>query len=81
MVSVDEVAEAITVLIARYESLRTTYVAGEPPQQRIAAAGVQMLEVCSLARDNGDRTTVAQWPTRSSGGYARHPIRLGPWCA
>src|SRR5690348_11436103 len=47
MVSVDDVADAIAMLFTRYESLRTTYVAGEPPRQRLAAAGVQMLEICS----------------------------------
>src|SRR5580700_10537760 len=46
--SVDDVAEAAAVLIARHESLRTSYVPGEQPRQRVAAAGVQMLEVCSL---------------------------------
>src|ERR1700733_15955724 len=33
VVSVDEVAEATAVLIARHESLRTTYVPGEPARQ------------------------------------------------
>ncbi|HXL95311.1 MAG TPA: hypothetical protein VN969_40820 [Streptosporangiaceae bacterium] len=46
-VSVADVAEAVAVLIARHESLRTTYVPGEPPHQRVTAAGVQLLEVCS----------------------------------
>ncbi|MGD0068011.1 MAG: hypothetical protein ABSB76_31840, partial [Streptosporangiaceae bacterium] len=52
VVSAGEVAQAAAVLIARHESLRTTYVPGfvpgEPPRQRVAAAGVQLLEVCSL---------------------------------
>src|ERR1700688_1383042 len=48
VVTVDDVAGAAAVLIARHESLRTTYVPGEPPRQRVAAAGVQLLEVCSL---------------------------------
>src|ERR1700677_4583309 len=48
VVSVEDVAEATGVLIARHESLRTTYVPGEQPRQRVAAAGVQLLEVCSL---------------------------------
>ena len=49
VVSVGHVAEAAAVLIARHESLRTTYVPGyapgELPRQRVAAAGVQLLEV------------------------------------
>src|ERR1700733_13876799 len=44
-VSVDDVAEATGVLIARHEGLRTTYVPGEQPgeqpRQRVAASGVQ----------------------------------------
>src|SRR5580658_5368238 len=48
VVSVDDVARAVAVLIGRHESLRTTYVPGEQPHQRVAAAGVQLLEVCSL---------------------------------
>src|ERR1700745_3164845 len=35
------VAGAVAVLIARHESLRTSYLPGEPPRQRVAAAGVQ----------------------------------------
>ena len=48
VVSADDVAEAIGALIARHESLRTSYVPGEQPRQRVAAAGIQLLEVCSL---------------------------------
>jgi hypothetical protein len=47
VVSVGDVAEAAAALIARHESLRTTYVPGEQPRQQVAAAGVQLLEVCS----------------------------------
>jgi len=63
MVSVDEVANAAAILIARHESLRTAYVPGEPLRQRVAAAGVQMLEVCSLGEGQWgpqDRPAVAQ---------------------
>src|SRR3984957_16831346 len=62
-VSVDDVAEAIAVLIARHESLRTTFVPGEQSRQRVAAAGVQLLEVCSLGEGGGgpqDRPAVAE---------------------
>src|SRR5438552_4180916 len=66
-VSVSDVAEAAAVLIARHESLRTSFVLGEQPRQRVAAAGVQLLEVCSL--DQGqwgppDRPAVAEALTR-----------------
>jgi hypothetical protein len=72
VVSVDDVARAAAVLIGRHETLRTTYVPGngpgEPPRQRLAAAGVQLLEVCSLGEGEWgppDRPAVAgalvQW--------------------
>src|ERR1022692_4831939 len=72
VVSVEDVAEAVAVLIARHESLRTTYVPGEQPRQRVAAAGVQLLEVCSLGEGQWgprDRPAVAealvQWLRKS----------------
>src|SRR5271154_3138020 len=45
VVSVEDVASATGVLIGRHESLRTTYLPGQPPRQRVAAAGVPLLEV------------------------------------
>jgi hypothetical protein len=81
-VSVQDVAEATAVLIARHESLRTTYVPGEPPRQRVAAAGVQLLEVCSLGQGRWgppDRPAVAealvQW-LRESSDPRRRPVRI-----
>jgi hypothetical protein len=82
VVSVEDVAEAVAVLIARYESLRTTYVPGEQPRQRVAAAGVQLLEVCSLGEGQWgphDRPSVAealvQW-LRESPDPGRPPVRI-----
>src|SRR5215472_12459057 len=65
MVSVGEVAGAVAALIARHEALRTTYVPGapgEPPRQRVAACGVQVVEACSLGEGRwgpADRPAVA----------------------
>ncbi|HLK77882.1 MAG TPA: hypothetical protein VKU77_30075, partial [Streptosporangiaceae bacterium] len=77
-----EVAQAATALIARHESLRTSYVAGEPPRQRVAAAGVQLLEVCSLGEGPWgprDRPAVAgalvRWLRESSDPGPR-PVRI-----
>src|SRR5690242_1387820 len=67
MVSVDDVAEAAAALIARHESLRTTYVPGEQPRQRVAASGVQLLEVCSLGE--------AQWGPRDRPAVAEALIQ------
>jgi hypothetical protein len=82
VVSADDVAEATGVLIARHESLRTTYLPGEPPRQRVAAAGVQLLEVCSLGEGQWgpqDRPAVAealvQW-LRQSPDPGRCPVRI-----
>ena len=82
VVSAGEVAGAAAVLIARHESLRTTYVPGGPPRQRVAAAGVQLLEVCSLGEGQWgpqDRPAVAgalvQW-LRESPDPGRSPVRM-----
>ena len=82
MVSVDDVAEATAVLIARHESLRTTIAPGEQPRQRVTPAGVQLLEVCSLGEGQWgprDRPAVAealiQW-LRESPDPAQRPVRI-----
>jgi Condensation domain len=82
VVSAGDVAEATGVLIARHESLRTTCVPGEPPRQQVAAAGVQLLEVCSLGQGHWgsqDRPAVAEalvrW-LRQSPDPARRPVRM-----
>jgi hypothetical protein len=81
-VPVGEVAAAAAVLIARHESLRTIYLPGERPRQRVAAAGVQLLEVCSLGEGEWgprDRPAVAEalvrW-LRESRDPARRPVRM-----
>src|SRR6185437_14120255 len=81
-VSVDDVADSTAVLIARHESLRTTYVAGEQPRHRVAATGVQLLEVCSLGEGPWgprDRPAVAEalirW-LRESPDPTRRPMRI-----
>ncbi len=81
-VSAADVAEAAAVLIARHESLRTTYVPGDPPRQRVAGAGVQLLEVCSLGEGQWgppDRPAVAgalvQW-LRESPDPGWCPVRV-----
>src|SRR6202453_4504505 len=82
VVMVGDVAEATGVLIARHESLRTSYVPGEPPRQQVAGAGVQLLEVCSLGEGQWgprDRPAVAEalvrWLRESSDPRPR-PVRV-----
>ena len=81
VVSADDVAEATGVLIARHEGLRSTYVLGEQPRQRVAAAGVQLLEICSLGEGQWgprDRPAVGealvQW-LRESPDPGQGPVR------
>jgi hypothetical protein len=81
-VSVDDVARATAALIARHESLRTSYLPGEQPRQRVAASGVQLLEVCSLGEgqwEPRDRPAVAaaliRW-LRESPDPVRTPLRV-----
>jgi hypothetical protein len=82
VVAVGDVADAAAVLIARHESLRTTYVLGEQPRQRVAASGVQLLEVCSLGEGQWgprDRPAVVEalirW-LRESPDPGRCPVRM-----
>ena len=81
-VSVDDVAQAAAVLIARHESLRTAYLPGEPPRQRVAASGVQLLEVCSLGQGQWgpqDRAAVTEAlirRLRESPDPVRRPLRI-----
>ncbi|HZR54276.1 MAG TPA: hypothetical protein VFB06_32855 [Streptosporangiaceae bacterium] len=80
--SVDDVAAAVAVLVAWHESLRTAYLPGDPPRQRVAATGVQPLEVCSLGSGHwgsSDRPAVADalisW-LRESPDPARRQMRV-----
>src|ERR1700733_7941031 len=82
VVSVNDAAAAVAALIARHESLRTSYPPGEQPRQRVAASGVQPLEVCSLGEGQWgprDRPAVAEalirW-LRQSPDPGRCPVRM-----
>jgi len=60
--SAGDVAGAVAALIARHETLRTTFVPGERPRQRVAGSGVFLLEACSLGAGEwgpADRAAVA----------------------
>ena len=81
-VSVDDVAGAVAALIARHESLRTSYLPGAPPRQRVAASGVQLLEVCSLGpgqwgpQDRAAVTEALIRRLRESPDPVRRPLRI-----
>jgi hypothetical protein len=81
-VRVNDVAETIAVLLGRHEALRTTYVDGEHPHQKVAASGVLMLDVCALGDGQWgpqDRPAVAEalirW-LRQSPSTAPLPVRV-----
>jgi hypothetical protein len=60
--SAGEVAGAVAALIARHETLRTTFVPGGQPRQRVAGSGVFVVEACSLGEGEwgpADRPAVA----------------------
>jgi hypothetical protein len=80
--SVGDVAAAAAALIGRHEGLRTTYVPGENPRQQVEAAGVQLVEVCSLGEGPWgpqDRPAVGealvQW-LHESPDPGRRPLRI-----
>jgi hypothetical protein len=80
--SVGDVAGAVAELVARHETLRTTFVPGERPRQRVAASGVLVLEACSLGEGEWgprDRPAVAgalvRW-LRGSPCPGGRPVRV-----
>jgi hypothetical protein len=82
VVSVDDAAEAVAALIARHEALRTAYLPGEQPRQRVAASGIQMLDVLSLGQGQWglrDRPAAAEslisWLRMSPDPVGR-PVRI-----
>jgi Condensation domain len=80
--SVGDVTGAVAALIARHETLRTTFVRGGQPRQRVAGSGVLVVEVCSLGEGQWgprDRPAVAgaliRW-LRESPDPGRRPVRV-----
>ena len=80
MASVGDVAGAVAALVARHETLRTTFVPGERPCQRVAASGVLVLEACSLGEGEWGPAAGPRWPGRWSGGCGIRQIRGGARC-
>jgi hypothetical protein len=55
---VEDVTGSLALLIARHEVLRTSFVTGPPPCQRVSSAGTVMVDICSLEDDRADRVDV-----------------------
>ncbi|MEV0168063.1 condensation domain-containing protein [Nonomuraea fuscirosea] len=73
----DDVTETFAVLLARHEGLRSTYAAGPPPAQRVAAAG----ELVIHRFDAGTRPVEAAelghlLDTRAPHSPKTHPLRV-----
>jgi Condensation domain len=52
--TLDDIAAAFSVLVARHESLRTTFPAGGPPVQRVAQSGELTIDVYEVDAEQGD---------------------------
>jgi hypothetical protein len=76
--SVDDVVESLAVLLSRHESLRTHYIGGEHPHQRVAASGTLMVKVRSLNDGTGGPAvaqTLIRW-LRTHGPFAQDELPL-----
>lgn len=57
--TLDDIAAAFGVLMARHESLRTTYPAGGPPVQRVAQSGELAIDVYAVEGPPADPLVLA----------------------
>jgi hypothetical protein len=60
----DDIAAAMAVLMARHESLRTTYPATEPPLQRVARTGELVIDVYEASGEPPDSVVLTVPLTR-----------------
>lgn len=72
--TVEEVTAALAALIARHEGLRTTYVDGEEPRQRVHASGELAVDVYALEGADPHRTDLTRNLIRRLG--AAGPYRM-----
>jgi hypothetical protein len=55
----EDIAAAVAILLARYESLRTTFPAVEPPVQRVARTGELVIDVYEAGGEATDSAVLA----------------------
>ncbi len=83
-VGVDDIAAAFSVLIARHESLRTTYVGGAEPHQRVTAHGelaIQLYEMpADLDRESAAGLLLEDLRAQGVDHTAGLPLRVGVAC-
>src|ERR1051326_3944616 len=56
----DDIAAAMAVVMARHESLRTTFPAVEPPVQRVAGAGELVIDVYEASGETTDTAVLPE---------------------
>jgi hypothetical protein len=52
---VQDVADSLSVLMTRYEGLRTSFIVGPRPYQRVASVGTLMIDIYSVEDDQATR--------------------------
>jgi Condensation domain len=62
--TLDDIAAAMAILMARHESLRTTFPAGQPPVQRVARAGELVIDVYETGGETRDTAVLDVLLTR-----------------
>jgi hypothetical protein len=62
--TLDDIAAAMAILMARHESLRTTFPAGKPPVQRVARTGELVIDVYETGGEATDSAVLTVQLTR-----------------
>jgi hypothetical protein len=76
--TVEAVTAALAALISRHEGLRTTYVDGEEPRQRVHAGGELVVDVYGLGGIPTDRAAVTRNLVRRLGAAGPYRITEPP---
>jgi hypothetical protein len=72
--TVDEVTAALAALVTRHEGLRTTYLDGEEPRQRVLAGGELVVDVYAVKGTPTDRAAMTRNLVRRLGSAGPYRI-------
>jgi hypothetical protein len=75
--SVRDVADSLSVLLARHEGLRTSFAIGPQPGQRVASAGTLLIDVYSVEDDQATRPDLEAELAERLHGSAEHQSAEG----